>query len=213
MMLIIGDVHGRYHTYIEILNQLKDVKTLQIGDMGYNYESLEKYVDPTIHKFITGNHDNHLTAYTIPHCLKRFGYFTYNKQKVFYVCGGFSIDWEIRKERYDLGVWPQTYFSNEELSELEQRQCYDLYNKIKPDILISHEPCRMIAQMLGSDMFLKSMGFDPKTFTTSTGELITDLIAAHKPKKAISGHMHKSLQTMIDNVEYISLAELEVYAI
>ena len=52
---IVGDVHGKFDGYI---NLIKDCEySLQVGDMGFNYEQLSA-LNPSKHQFMGGNQDN-----------------------------------------------------------------------------------------------------------------------------------------------------------
>lgn len=188
---IIGDVHGKHKKYLDIIKNYK--YSIQVGDFGYNYECLNN-IDYKKHKFIAGNHDQHDDCYNIPHCLGRFGYASLARKKFFFVSGGFSIDQKYRMKAYYSGEWPQTYFFNEELSLQEQNDCYDLYYSIKPDVVISHECPRSIVNSISNPDQLINWGFDPKTFTTQTSELLQGMLECHAPKLWFFGHYHVSKQ-------------------
>lgn len=208
MLTLISDVHGKHDKYIKICEE--NEYTLQIGDLGYSYEAL-KLIDPNNHKFFSGNHDQHDICYNLPHCLGRFGTSSLGGVDFFFVSGAFSIDKEIRKHRYEIGYWPKTWFENEELSYQEGLQCTELYGKIKPDILISHDAPRFWANEIGNPDVLKNFGFDPETFTTQTSELLNQLFEIHTPKLFFCGHFHISRKKKYKGCEMRVLKELETF--
>lgn len=208
---IIGDVHGKSPQYLDIINNCE--YSVQLGDLGYNYDFL-KNVESDKHKFFMGNHDLHNIEYFPKHYLGRFGYYELNGVKFFFVGGGFSIDQDYRRKKYFSGSGPQTYFYNEELNLSEQFECLVLYKKIKPNLLICHEPPRFVVKSLFKSVdTLKSFGYNPDTFTTQTGELLEDMISIHKPKVLVHGHMHGTRRAKIKGIEIISLSELETVKI
>jgi hypothetical protein len=206
-MMLIGDVHGKVNNYLNIISQY-DGPTIQLGDFGYDY-SILRTIDTNAHKFIGGNHEawDTLTNELVPGYLGRFGFFQHMGNTVFYVSGGFSIDWKWRtKQYYSTGI--KTFFEQEQLNIQEQKACIDLYNKVKPDILLTHEPPRQICSLMGNPEVLKSWGYNPDTFTTETSELLDCLIDIHQPKLVVSGHMHKYFNKVINKTQFVVLPEL-----
>ena len=53
---VISDVHGKFDKYISIAKQAE--YTIQIGDMGFTYDALNK-LDHEKHRVLAGNHDNY----------------------------------------------------------------------------------------------------------------------------------------------------------
>ena len=206
-MLIIGDVHGKYKEYVNLLTE----DSIQIGDLGFNNYLVENL--PGNHKFFPGNHDNHDNDYNLKNCLGRFGEIKIGSKQGFFVAGGFSIDKNFRKNAHFTGKWPKTYFENEELGFKESMECVELYEKIKPEIVLSHEAPRSIVNEFTSPDILSNYGFDPETFTTHTSELLQHMFEIHQPKLWIFGHYHKSWRKEINKTQFILLNELEVYKI
>lgn len=213
---LIGDVHGNFDFYEQITKDCES--SLQVGDMGYKYDRLVYFVDDENHKFIPGNHENYDEVFDLPHVLTskpvegfeenpHFGPAELNGFEFFFVRGGFSIDHKIRDYRYKIGQWSQTYFPQEEISLFQRRQCFALYTKLKPKILIAHECPRSIARMVGSDQILKDFGHDPETFTTSTSELLEAMIQAHPPEKMYFGHYHRDWSKQIGNTLFTCIAD------
>lgn len=207
---LVGDVHGKYDKYFKICKE--NEYTIQLGDTGFNNDRLS-VLDPCKHKFFTGNHNDHDKDYDLPHSLGRFGYSELNNTKFFFVAGGFSIDKIYRMRAYYSGSAPQTYFFNEELSYSESCECLSLYEKIKPDLVLTHEAPRSITNELFDSDKLRNFGFDPKTFTTSTSELLQQMLEMHTPSTWCFGHHHQSKGIFTNGCYFRCIKELEVVKI
>lgn len=183
-----------------------------MGDCGYEYDYLN-LLDGNKHKLIHGNHDQIDIVGQYPHFLGRFGFSELNEVKFFFVSGGFSIDKKYRMKAYYSGSAPQTYFFNEELSQAEGMQCLELYEKIKPDLVLTHEAPRSITREMFNPEKLRDWGFDPETFTTSTQELLEQMLEIHYPKFWYFGHHHTSKILSRKNCVFQCLSELETKTI
>ena len=130
---IIGDVHGKFHAYKEII---KDVEySIQLGDFGFAkewYSLVTHKVDSKRHKIIPGNHDDYKgirEQYTFG---KGYGEIDFHGFKFFFVRGAWSIDWSYR-------VAGVSWWEEEQLSYSTLMDAMNEYEKIKPDIMITHE--------------------------------------------------------------------------
>lgn len=204
MLTVIGDVHGQTSKYIDLTED--SCFSVQIGDMGFNYQPLLEWdVDPEVHKFFFGNHD--ICSAKLPHVLGDFGEYTLGGVKFFFVRGAFSIDKE-----YRLGCgWH--WDPEEELSSSRLQEAIDLYTELKPDIMLTHDCPRQIANIIGNPSFLWGFGFDPERFTTRTSEALQTMFEAHQPRQWIFGHFHKSWNDVINGTHFRCLNELETYTI
>ncbi len=202
---VISDVHGLRKEYLQIVDEVE--YSLQLGDMGFHYEFLSN-VDPNKHKFFVGNHDNHDDKYNWAHCLQKFGSRKHGGLDFFFLEGGFSVDKDLRVKKEQMRIWPKTWWNNEELPQEELEECLRVYKEIKPDVLISHEPSRKIADLISNPDFLRDWGYDPDLFTTRTGETLNRMINAHTPKLHIFGHFHMNFDKVIDGCRYICQEEL-----
>ena len=203
---LIGDVHGKYYNYINIC--ANNEYTIQLGDLGYDNTEVLQGIDPAHHQFIYGNHDNHSVDYDLPHCLGRFGARSLNNIDFFFVSGAFSID-----KKYRIDKVPQTWFPNEELSYAEGMACLELYEKIKPDLVLTHDFPRSIINKISNPEKLKDWGFDPDTFTTSTSELLEAMFKIHQPRYWWGGHHHCSKTFRHNGTRFQVLNELETLII
>ena len=174
----IGDIHGEFNTYFSILEMLKDCDiTLQLGDMGLGFDyTLDKQYQEGIKKypnarFLKGNHDNPLVCRNQPSYLGDFGVF---KDKIFFISGAWSIDYNCRTIGRDW--WPE-----EELSIKQCNEVIKLYEKTLPDVIISHECADSVR-----DLVVMPLGIN----STKTGLLLDELINLHQPSLHIFCHYH-----------------------
>ena len=217
---IIGDVHGKFQDYIALTKGCD--YSIQVGDMGFNYSEL-RVVSKDDHKFIGGNHDNYDKYYGSPHALgstitigmgKDFGIATHGGLDFFFLRGGFSIDWKQRQKSYLMGG-AKSYWDNEELSMEEMEMALWQYQKMKPDVVITHECPRSISQYVGDNKILEMFGYNPQRFTTKTSELLEMMFQSHQPKRWYFGHYHNNWASEINGTQFrcideLSYVELEV---
>jgi predicted phosphodiesterase len=187
---LVGDVHGgldnNRRRYQDIMHSHE--YTVQLGDCDFDYDMDE--FDAQHHKIIPGNHDDHERVYYLPHCLGRFGYTTLNDISFFYVCGAFSIDRMGRQEYVD-------WFPNEELSYKEMYDAAQLYQQIKPDLVLTHDCPQIVAQMF--------FGICDPSHTRNGLQWMFDW---HKPKLWVFGHHHKPRNEEVLGTRFICLPEL-----
>lgn len=180
MLTIIGDVHGKYLNYDKIVSGHE--LTLQIGDMGFDYSFLDRYIDPNNHKFIGGNHDNYDILPSQAHSLGDFGSYAHGVP-FYYVRGGYSIDLHRRSLR--LSWWPE-----EELPQIMWDKIIDDYARAKPEIMITHECPRSAIQSVSrypDYMIIKRFGC---SLPSQTSVLLQLLLEQHQPKHWYFGHYH-----------------------
>jgi predicted phosphodiesterase len=210
---IIGDVHGKFQEYIALTKECDS--SIQVGDMGFDYSEL-KAVDEYKHKFIGGNHDNYNTYYNSPHVKettattggsKDFGTAFHCGLNFFFVRGGFSIDWKQRQKSFLMGG-AKSYWDNEELSMEEMEMALWLYQKMKPDVVITHECPRSISKHVGDNKILEMFGYNPDRFTTKTSELLEMMFQSHQPKQWYFGHYHNNWYAEINGTQFRCIDEL-----
>jgi predicted phosphodiesterase len=214
MLRIIGDVHQVYNKYYDIVKKAEqdDVLTLQLGDMGFDYTFLRLNLDPNNDKFFKGNHDNYdeVDTYNEGYNIGNYGVCNHGGTPFYFIRGGFSIDWAHRVA-YDEAHGTKCWWDEEELSMRDMQKCFAEYSAIKPDILITHEPCRTVAKLAGNPNVLSKFGYDPDTFTTATSELIEECIKVHKPKLVVSGHFHLHYDEVVDGVRHVIIPTLGTF--
>jgi hypothetical protein len=193
---LIGDVHGKYKKYHEIIREKdRHPYTLQIGDFGFNYDTL-KNVDNTRHLIIPGNHDNYDNCYNHAHFLGDYGYTRLNNIDFFYYRGAYSID---RQDR-TIGI---DWWENEEVKIDSFMNARELYRDIQPDIMISHDcPSDVIDYLLEPHQ---------RRYENITGWALNELFHIHQPKLWFFGHWHRSWNMNINGTNFRCLNELETY--
>ena len=193
---IIGDVHGKYSNYLKLIQNVDF--SIQLGDFGFDYSVLDEKISPEIHKILGGNHDNYerQTDQFIkqtPHFLKDFGILEVPQiGQIFYVRGGFSIDYKNRQ--IGINWWP-----DEEVSQSVAMQIIDLYKETKPTLMISHECPANINNFVSNFSDIKP---------SFTSLLLQELYDMHQPDVWFFGHHHKDWIKHIGNTEFNCLNEL-----
>ena len=194
-MRIIGDIHQKYEQFQHLVWNVPH--SIQIGDMGFNYEFLNNNLDPHDHVFIPGNHENYNNLPV--HSLGDYGYRDFHGTKFFFVRGAFSIDYKHRTPLID-------WFPNEQLSYRECENCLESYKGT--ELMLTHDCPRFISNIIGNAGVLINFGFSPTKFTTVTSELLEQLWYKSKPKLWIFGHYHRSFDEVIDGCRFVCLPEL-----
>jgi predicted phosphodiesterase len=194
---IIGDVHGKYKRYHEIIRETEHHPySIQIGDFGFKYDTL-KNVDPKNHVFIGGNHDNYEVVNDVPNYLGDYGHMVnFNGIDFFYYRGAYSIDRQYRTIGID-------WWEEEQVAIDQFIKARELYRDIKPYIMITHDcPQDIVLQMLKPG---------DRVFENNTSWALQELFNIHQPKMWFFGHWHKSRQIQHGNTKFICLDELETY--
>lgn len=210
----VGDLHGcidnrsRFNdlpSFMELCKDAgKDNYVVQLGDFGFDYTLLDK-LDSNGVKIVLGNHENLDTAFNYPHILHRFGPCTLGPFNFFFVSGGFSVDKNYRiKDQQVTGF--KSWWSNEELSQEEGRSCLDLYEQIKPDVVMAHDCPASISSMIGNPEILIAFGW-PKDMVSSTQELLQQMVDVHSPRLFLFGHHHKEFHIRYHDTDYYCLPE------
>ena len=202
MLRIIGDIHGNILVYKALI---KDCDySVQLGDLAFDYDFMKDVHHKNV--FFKGNHDNH-DQYS-GHDLGYYGQASVGGHSFFFVSGEFSIDWKQRVQYEQLGLWPKTWWANEELTEKQLEKCIEKYWEIRPDVVISHGCPRSIVDTVNPNKYpLISCGFDPETFTTRTSEALEKMFVLHKPKVWVFGHYHTNFSQVIGGTKFICVNE------
>jgi hypothetical protein len=195
MITIIGDVHGKYQNYLNIVKN--NEYTVQLGDYGFKYESL-KDVNHNNHLIIGGNHDNMDKIINTAHYLGNYGYTELNGINFFWYRGAYSIDRQYRT----IGI---NYWSNEENNIETFIKARELYREVKPDLVLTHDcPESIVYQMLSPNH---------RIYQNITNWALQELFNIHQPKRWFFGHHHQSKTIQYGNTKFICLDELEIYSL
>ena len=193
-IFLYGDIHGSFKYFEEQLNRNKGLG-IQLGDLGigfrqeiinpaFFYDNTQPYKIPTLTNFecsrekmvfLKGNHDFPEMCRSHPNYLGEFGIF----KGMFFVSGAWSIDKEFRKEGVDW--WP-----DEELSISQGYDALELYDKTKPDIVLTHECPLDILSYVHHNII-----------PTRTGQLLNEMYHIHHPKHWYFAHHHVSFEKIL----------------
>lgn len=218
-MLVIGDVHGKYNDYY---NLVKDARSsFQIGDFGFYqawYNLDYSNLDPTMHKVGQGNHDPHdVLNKDIKYWTGRYGPVKVDGHNIFWIGGALSIDLV-----YRVGEWmgsnrnpaKKTWWANEQLSYAEMEDCKKKWKNKKPQIVFSHTaPSSIILNHFNGNKgsnIMDAYGWG-SGYTDTTSQFLEHLWGIHKPDLWIFGHFHNSWTQTIQGTEFRCLAELETF--
>lgn len=210
MPVFIGDVHGKFTRYKDILKTHKN--TIQVGDMGLGfpksvsrlYDGVEKIrltSPPFDHmkrsgaRFIRGNHD-------FPDMCKRHKFYIPDmtvENNMMFVGGAKSIDRIYRTEGID-------WWADEELSYEELNRMLDIYEIARPEIMVTHDcPDEIVPTVaLLCNYEIK------KQFPSITRQAFDAALSIHVPKLWVFGHWHGSCDIQYKGCRFVCLKELEV---
>ena len=193
-MRFIGDVHGKFDQYLDIIQNVSE--SIQVGDFGAGFKPLPTVIGETglfattKHKFIRGNHDNPAICAESPNWIHDGDVIA----PMMFVGGALSID---RLKRFEGRDW----WSDEECSMDAFYRFMDIYEAIKPEIMVTHDCPEVV-----SDKLFGGTKLEMPSRTRQALQAIFDL---HQPKLWIFGHWHMSRNEMIDGTRFICLGELE----
>jgi len=136
MTVFIGDVHGKYSRYKEIIKGEKN--TIQVGDMGVGFLRYP-HGDPAPNppydgmvesgaRFIRGNHDSPAV------CKKHTQWIKDGmvENNTMFIGGGFSIDYMYRVKDF-------SWWADEQLSVPELDALLGVYLAATPEIMVTHD--------------------------------------------------------------------------
>jgi predicted phosphodiesterase len=190
----IGDTHGKLERYFAICEEAnkEGYVTVSLGDNGFleEYQEIGKTLDPKHNLLLQGNHDYYGTQIELPHVLGHSGM---HNSEFFYVRGANSIDKAQRIEGRD-------WFREEELEYGQQMSCLYSYETLKPEIVISHDCPQTIRTML----------FNINE-SSSTANLLDELLLVHRPKLWLFGHHHAHRNFMYRGTLFMCLRELQTF--
>jgi predicted phosphodiesterase len=192
--LFVGDVHAKWHKLARIIYENPEYDIIQVGDFGIGFGvNIPKEELPENFYFIRGNHDKESECAEYSNYLGLFGYS--EKLDIFYVGGAYSIDKSLRTPYLD-------WWDDEELNYTQSLACIDLYEKIKPAVVVSHD-CPFNQRKI-----LLSHVTDESNRSSSTVRLLDELYSIHQPTIWIHGHLHIQQTNKLENTLFVGLKEL-----
>ncbi len=208
-----GDSHGKYSEFLPKL--LFNDLNIHVGDLGYNYTDVDKYVYENRINFrhIPGNHENYDELINNPRnwtigSYGNIGGHMTGIPDIFYCRGAFSIDWLLREKKRISGEWPRTWWPEEELSYKNLNDAIAKYIQMAPEVVITHEAPRSIVNKITDGRVLRNWGYDPETFTTRTSEALDQMFQAHQPKRWLLGHYHRDMDFIVGKTQFSCIGEL-----
>lgn len=201
----LGDIHGSWGILKQVFSRYRDNRIIQVGDLGLGFLPLEyekNYLGelvptnadpdpeafPDIFKFIRGNHDNPSKCREYPNYLGDFG--VDKETGIFFVSGGFSIDFKLRTPGMD-------WWYDEELSMSQFNEAIELYEKTKPKFVLSHEPPIEV-----HDLLTTQSAFGP----SRTSQALQAMLDIHRPDFWVFGHHHKVWRKTIQGTQFACAA-------
>jgi hypothetical protein len=192
MLTLIGDVHGRYDDYLDLIEDVKG-HSLQLGDFGFKYDCL-KHVDPERHRLFGGNHDNYDVLPRVLNDLGDFGMRSLGGVDFYFLRGENSVDRWSRTE----GV---SWWRAEELSMSQGYAAVEDYAAHKPEIMVSHGCPEGVMPI-----FLTNPA--KQISPSRTSQILQAMLEAHRPKMWVFGHHHNDRSFDEGGCRFVCLNEL-----
>ena len=189
---VLGDIHGAGGILKQVLQRYRDNRVIQIGDFGLGFHGVpDPPTDafPDRFSFIRGNHDNPEVCRTYPNYLGDYGVMP--ETGIFFLGGAWSTDRAWRTEGIDW--WP-----DEELSHEDLYKAIDLYEKVKPRYVISHEAPTSAAEYIPK----RGVTFKP----SRTSQALDAMLNISRPEWWVFGHWHLTWKKNLGGTEFICAA-------
>ncbi len=185
-MRIIGDVHGLIPDYLNLRAHADE--SIQIGDMGLGFKGVA--LPPSReHRFFRGNHDSPQACREHESYMGDWGYDA--AKSLFWFSGADSIDRHLRRE----GV---SWWRDEQLSGGEFQEALDLYEQVKPRIVLSHD---------GPQAFIEAaFHIDARSLTRQALQRAYEL---WQPSIWVFGHHHRKFDYVSpEGTHFVCLPEM-----
>ena len=198
-IMFIGDIHGKFDFYCDLLDKFAPISSIQVGDFGWGFpnedpttmDRLDKTMTAGGHRWVRGNHDN--PDKPNPHRIPD-GSFD-ESLNLFALGGAYSID---QSERTDGVDW----WHNEELSIVELNAALDLYEEKKPRFVVTHDgPVDILYQMFPWFCNNDNIG------SGRTRQAYDAMLEIHRPELYIFGHWHHTKDVIENGTRFICIGE------
>jgi hypothetical protein len=175
-----GDIHGEFGRLRMLSDSEPGTTFVVLGDVGFGFGLVPRLSNV---KYVRGNHDDPHAARMHPDYLGDFGVW----DGMFYIGGAFSVDWQWRIERMNMGA-PVCWWPDEELDEAALERAIVRYSELKPEIVISHEAPSEIGWMLLQRILIRPEKRECKN--SRTAQALQRMFEFHQPKHWYFGHYH-----------------------
>ena len=202
-MWFIGDIHGDFDWYLKKGIKKADC-SIQLGDFGWGFAAysssmdLQRIPEMPQHKFICGNHDNRTFAAQHPNNLGDYGYI--EKADMFYISGGYSIDYMIRTIGID-------WWANEQLSWDELSDMIDLFILSQPRYVVSHDAPSTVLDLMYQTSISRN------GFRSRTQEAMMQAFEGWKPEWWLFGHHHETKSLSFEGTNFRCVGTHQRYEI
>ena len=201
----IGDIHGKTDRLLRKLKTLSPhVNVLQLGDMGLGFTDHHLPRLDNNFKFIRGNHDSPEECAKHPNYAGEFGMW----EGVFFLGGAYSIDHAWRKEVNKLGHNGLVWWPNEELSPEYLEQAFQLYIRVRPRVVATHEAPSDVAKHLINSLSFRE--YKLECTTSRTSKALQRMLDAYQPEYWFFGHYHIDWKYEDKGTKFQCLNELAI---
>jgi hypothetical protein len=206
---VLSDIHCERKLYLRTL--VTSPYSVQIGDFDDSYDWLEaENVDPSRHKFFTGDYDNLDLAPKSPHNLGDFGVHQIPEiGELFFVRGAYSVDHLVRRtapQKVKGALYPRDYWPEIEQLNVEQgKECLALYKEVRPNVVLSHEAPYSIVPLISDPKAVHLPGFRQTALSTNTNGLLEVMFQSHQPKLWVFGHYHSHFERTLQGTSFFGL--------
>lgn len=202
-MIIWGDLHGHLDLFRRKAKEQHKLHPhdtqIVVGDIGLGFPKSQSDVFPEYVRIIRGNHDSPEVCRKHPNYLGEFGHEVIDGFKVFWVGGAWSIDRNLRIEGRD-------WWSDEELNIAQLTEALELYEQVKPEIMITHDGPEIATMELLNRFTLGAWDRKP-IIPTRTGQGLQAMFEAHKPEQWFFGHWHVDWSLTLRGTKFRCLNE------
>ena len=196
-MFFVGDVHGIIGPFLNILERrVRNGPCLQVGDMGLGFGGVSLPELKPQHRFIRGNHDDPAACKAHPSYAGEFGY--WEEHRLFFLGGAWSIDLAWRKAWNAMHSPKKVWWEDEELSPEQLEAAYQLYIKVKPELVGTHEAPTEAAKYVLRDGFRQEKA---ECANTRTSQALQRMFEAHQPRHWVFGHYHRTIDFRLGSVD------------
>ena len=204
-MIFIGDIHGQFKYYADLIQNITHTPSVQVGDFAIGFPG---YTAPAKfegnHWFIRGNHDNPTEIRKHPNYLGDYGY--RKDWNLFYAGGADSIDKHSRIEGRD-------WWRDEELDyQTLNTEVLPLFEASRPRLVVTHTcPTTVKAEIL--DMQVNNRWSNRGSAGTVTENALQAMFEIHQPDVWVFGHYHKYVDMRMDGTRFICLNTFQMIEI